>query len=281
MPPDPDRDSDPIDYQEYLAWTYFGEGGLDASEFERFGALLDGVDTFIDVGASHGVYTFHALRHMATGRIIAIEADPARFALLQKNVAEWTTDTDVEVECRFAAVSDDEDLRDGPTVEFYTTGTQISGGLFPVEERSNEYAPVEVPLIKLDDLLDADHRYLVKIDVEGGELRVLKGAREMIRSGAATFFVELSWWGDRDRGTSVLTSIRFIHRQGLGIRRRLRSDYLLFPEPSRLRAIGQTARVVPPLLPRYLFTTLVPARLRRAYIRRQNRQRLSRAPRSS
>jgi FkbM family methyltransferase len=270
-----------MDYQQYLDWTYFGEGGLDAAEFERMGQLFADVDTFLDVGASHGVYTFHALQHMQRGRIIAIEADPERFAILQANVAKWLAESDssIEVECMNAAASDDLDLAESPTVTFFTTGTQISGGLFPVDERSDEYAPIEIPLVKLDEFFVEGESVLVKIDVEGGELRVLRGAQQLIRSGRTRFFVELSWWGDRGRKTSVMTSLRFIWKAGLGIEKRLRSDYLLFSEPSGWRRSFQTARVLPALLPRYVFSTFVPSKMRTAYIRRQNEQRISSAPR--
>lgn len=124
---------------------------MDSAEFERMGLLFEGVDTFIDVGASHGVYTFQALQHMTHGRIVAIEADKERFSILENNVAEWSAESVVDVECKMVAASDDMNLQSGRTVTFSTTGTQISGGLFPVEERSDEYKPVEIPLIKLDE----------------------------------------------------------------------------------------------------------------------------------
>lgn len=265
-----------MDHQEYLHETYFGGEAMDASEFERMAALFAGVELFVDVGASHGVYTYHATQHLVGGRIVAIEADPERFAILEANAEKWRSDSAAAIECTFAAATDDEDLADGPTATFFTTGTQISGGLFPVDERSDAYAPIEVPRIRLDDIADTGVKTLVKIDVEGGELRVLKGSRALIDSGNASFFVELSWWGDRDRKTSVFTTLRHIYSAGLGIERRLRSDYLLTPEPDAKQRLLQVAKVVPALLPRYLFATFAPFPLRRRMIRKQNAQRLAR-----
>ena len=269
----------PFDYQQYLHWTYFDDKALDTAEFDRMAELLDGVEVFIDIGASHGVYTKHALDHLSNAEIIAIEPDPERFAILERNVAAWTAEEHRQgsgnsVRCISAAVTDAADLALGPTTTFYTTGTQISGGLFSVGERSDAYAPIEVDRVALDDYFQPGKRTFVKIDVEGGELRVLQGAPRMLASGDVTFFVELSWWGDRERKTSSLTTLRFLDRQGQGAVRRLRSDYLISPEANRTARVVQLLKCVPPLLPRWLFATFAPFPVRRAYIRRQNRKRL-------
>lgn len=268
-----------MDHQEYLHWTYFGDAAMDSEEFRRFPELLGDAEVFVDVGASHGVYTHYALRHLRAGRIIAVEPDPDRFAELEANVATWLESLerpDVALECLQCVLSDPIDAAGGDTTDFFVTGTQISGGLFSVDERSDEYRAIAVAQATLDDVVDGSRPTLVKIDVEGGELRVLQGGARLMASGRARFFVEFSWWGDRERRTSVLTTLRFAVRSGMRIERRLRSDYLLTPEPSRRRRVLSACRVLPALLPRYLFNTLVPPSLRRRYIRRQNERRLAR-----
>jgi predicted RNA methylase len=72
-------------YQDYLAWTYFGKDAFDKEEFARFEETLRGTTRFIDVGASHGVYTYHANQILKNAEIIAIEADPERFRILSEN----------------------------------------------------------------------------------------------------------------------------------------------------------------------------------------------------
>ena len=69
---------------------------------------------------------------------------------------------------------------------------------------------------------DATARTFVKIDVEGAELRVLNGARKHIAAGRTTFFTEISWWGDRGRGTNALDVLRFAYLTALRVDRRLR-----------------------------------------------------------
>ena len=264
------------EYQDYLAWTYFGAQALDRTEFARLAGLLDGVTRFIDVGASHGVYTYHANRILEGADIICIEADPERFAILEDNAAKWGQGSSNRIRCVNAAASDELERAHSGEITFYTTGTQISGGLFAVAERSDEYAPLKVPLVCVDDFFEPNARTFVKIDVEGAELRVLKGASRHIESGDTRFYTEISWWGDRQRGTSSMDVVRFAWSSGLRVDRRLKSDYLFSPELDSLRRAGSVLRCLPPLTIRLGWNRLVPRRVRRWRERRENRRRLSR-----
>lgn len=61
---------------------------LDRPEFELLDAHLKPGDTFVDVGANVGVYTYRALRSLrGRGRVIAVEPDPEMRRRLQFNLA--------------------------------------------------------------------------------------------------------------------------------------------------------------------------------------------------
>lgn len=236
--------------------------------------MLSDIDVFVDVGASHGVYTHVASRALRSGKIISIEADPERYEILRANASNWQQQSSAVIECLNLAVSDSKDSETNPTVEFFITGTQISGGLFPVPERSDAYKAVQVAVTTLDEIVPDNQNVFVKIDVEGGELRVLKGAEQLLARGTVRFFIELSWWGDRQRKTSVLTTLRFLFTNKYSVERRLRSDYLAVFEPKLVRRAFKLAKVLPALLPRYAFNLIAPQRLRLNLIRRQNKNRL-------
>ncbi len=264
------------DYQAYLAWTYFGKNAYDTHEFQKFAALLEGVKRFIDVGASHGIYTYHANKILTDADIYAIEADPERFAFLSKNAEKWAAESSNRIHCIHAASSDEADRSQSKEVTFFTTGTQISGGLFGVPERADEYTECTLPLVTVDDFFDASQKTFVKIDVEGAELRVLKGAARHFAERKAVFFTEIAWWGDRDRGTSALDVLRFCLKSGMRVDRRLRSDYLLQHEPSSLRRLMSVANSLRPLLVRVIWNTFVPLGVRRWRERRDIARRLAR-----
>jgi FkbM family methyltransferase len=264
------------EHEEYLAWTYFSEDAYDRLEFERLRSLLHSTKLFIDVGASHGVYTYHVNRLIQHADIVAIEADPSRFALLQENVKEWSAASSNTITCVHAAASDEADRRPAGSTEFFVTESQISGGLFAVPERSDDYQPTSVPLVTLDDYYRPGVPTLVKIDVEGAELRVLKGATKHIASGNTTFLTEIAWFGDRQRRTGTLDVLFFAFSRGLRVERHTRSNYLLSHEPNTLKRMFSALRCLPPLLARYGWNRLVPQGVRQARERRLTAERFAR-----
>lgn len=263
-------------YQDYLAWTYFGEHALDKEEFARMAELLEGVTRFIDVGASHGVYTYHANKLLQNADIVCIEADPERFAVLKANTEKWAAESTNRIQCINAAASDETDRSESGEIDFYTTGTQISGGLFTVSERSDAYRPKKIPLVCVDDFFEAGSKTFVKVDVEGAELRVLQGATKHIAAGNTTFFTEISWWGDRLRGTNAWDMLSFCYKSGLRTDRRLKSDYLFSPESDSMARAKAALRCIPPLVVRYGWNRIVPKTVRTWRERRENRSRLAR-----
>ncbi|MPZ17945.1 MAG: FkbM family methyltransferase [Luteitalea sp.] len=212
---------------DQLYQSYFGEAHLEQGAIESLPRILESCDLFLDVGASLGMYTYYADKLLKGKKIIAIEADPDRFAELEKNCAKWQGDSTNEIVSLNASVGD----RAG-TATFYKTGSTISGALFQIEERSQAYEAVEVQEVTLDELFEPAVKIVAKIDVEGAEYRVLQGARKHLDARNTDFLIELHWWGDRERGTTSMDVLRclFEHRMAM-IRpaKQQKSHYLFRP----------------------------------------------------
>jgi FkbM family methyltransferase len=187
---------------ESLNKAYFGEQRHEKEVIDRLSVMLRKVRVFVDIGASLGQYTFFANKVMRKGRIIAVEPDPIRFEELARNCDKWRSLSDNELIAVNAAASD----RDGK-IRFYTTQTNVSGGLFvhevkPAVLKASEidalrWEEILVESCKLDTLLAGRSPDIVKIDVEGAELRVLRGAKNLLRAGKTKFLVELhGGWTD-------------------------------------------------------------------------------------
>lgn len=268
-----------IDYQKYLSWTYFSDDAFDKEQFSRLQQFLldETINLFIDVGASHGVYSYHANMALKNSMIIGIEADPIRYSILEKNFETWQKESAQgnKLFAINAAASDKEDAS-SKDIDFYVTNTQISGGLFAVQERSDEYKATSIPVVQLDDYYEPSANVFIKIDVEGAELRVLRGASKFIDSRRTFFLTEISWFGDRQRRTSTLDVLLFATKNRLRVERWGRSNYLLSPEDSLLIRLLAFVKSFPPLFIRFIWNRFVPKILRHIRERKLNKKRINR-----
>jgi len=177
--------------------AYFSEQRHERSLLDRLPRLLEGVRVFVDVGASLGQYTYFASRILRDAKLVAIEADPVRFEELARNVEIWARETHNSIRAVHAAVSD----ASGP-VRFLSTGSDVSGGLFahPVSGEPPAWTELEVPGVRLDEVLGDESPDFIKVDVEGAELRVLDGARRILAEGRARWLLEVHGWRDPANG---------------------------------------------------------------------------------
>jgi FkbM family methyltransferase len=142
---------------------------------------VDG-DTVIDVGANVGRYTILSSKIVGSrGRVIAIEPDPNAFHLLKKNIELNKCANVTAINC--AAYSEDlESLR--LFCPLRDCGTSIYNTV--MEERTSTEKFIDVPAAKLDSIVQQDialfeHKInWIKIDVEGAEFEVLKGAEKIL-----------------------------------------------------------------------------------------------------
>lgn len=149
----------------------------EAEELAFVRAMLEPGDVFIDIGAHVGLYSLVAWRAVgASGRVLAIEANPETFGRLSANLAMNRASN---VTAANIGVSDRcETLRlDSGTGPFAAAGSFLPGildatpsnGRAPRTEHDVECAP----LLEVLDRHGLAHIDGVKIDVEGLEYRVL------------------------------------------------------------------------------------------------------------
>jgi len=126
-------------------------------------------DTIVDVGACQGVYLHMFISLMgATGKIHAIEMMPQNYEFLQLRCGHLPN-----VEFYNLAVSDKDDWE-----SIYITDTHETCGIM----ESNGTKIGNITSTTLDTLLqDEGEIDLIKIDVEGAELKVLQGMKEVIK----------------------------------------------------------------------------------------------------
>ncbi len=133
--------------------------------------------TFVDIGANIGYHALWVARSRPDARVMCFEPNPGVRAELDRNVALNDLDN---VEVRSCALGD----REG-TVEFHAqTGRSYNRGSSSVLKNPNvgiRYETISVTMRMLDHEVGPDLRVdLLKIDTEGLEVAVLRGARALI-----------------------------------------------------------------------------------------------------
>lgn len=133
-------------------------------------------ETVVDVGAHHGLFTLMAASRMgSSGRIVAIEASPDNLEVLEGNVKANKLDL-AKIVGQAAS--------DAPgQVDFHISPIDTAGSVVYKREGSRT---ISVPMDTLDNILQKagiDKVDLVKIDVEGFCLSVLKGAAKTLAQG--------------------------------------------------------------------------------------------------
>jgi FkbM family methyltransferase len=148
-------------------------------------------DTAWDVGANVGLFSFSAAARCGTaGSVLAIEADTFLVGLLRRSAA-LPENRAFGVEVLPAAVSDGNDLARfniavrGRAANYLDSagGSSQSGGVLESQL---------VPTVSLDWLLERFHApRFVKIDVEGAELAVLRGATRLLSEARPVILCEI------------------------------------------------------------------------------------------
>lgn len=145
--------------------------------------VLDKNSVFYDIGANVGFFTLLASDVAINGQVISFEPLNRNLFYLKEHLRLNNIENVNIIE---AAVSDS----DGSTYFYkHNDSGNITGDIYEF----GEIEPIEVNKVKLDNLIKVKNIYppdLIKIDVDGGELLVLKGALLTIKEHRPKFFVE-------------------------------------------------------------------------------------------
>lgn len=139
-----------------LVWNYLSKG-----------------DFFVDVGANIGQLTLIGAKKVSDGQIVSIEPHPQIFKFLNKNIK---LNRFKNVKTHNFAIGD----KDG-AMRFSDIRSDDQNFI------TNE-GPVSVKVRRLDTLLPGAKIDLLKIDTEGYELFVLRGAEEILSETKVIFF---------------------------------------------------------------------------------------------
>lgn len=165
-------------------------GGLEyEAEMRDALGLLGAGDVFVDVGANVGVYSLHAAKRVgSTGKVFFFEPTSETYERISENIRlnELTNLKGFQ-----KAVADKEGTVDFMVCESNNSNYIGTGTLTEEERGAMEVRTVPVDTIDALAIREGiDKIALIKIDAEGAELLVMKGAIETIRSSRPSILFE-------------------------------------------------------------------------------------------
>tara|TARA_R110002072_G_scaffold64203_3_gene159419 strand:- start:31086 stop:32012 length:927 start_codon:yes stop_codon:yes gene_type:complete len=168
--------------------TIFHLGFYELSLSELIWRAIEKSDSFIDVGTNIGYFTSLALANKNfNGKVTSFEPHPELIKAAKKNI-DFTNKAN-RVDLLEYALSD----QDGEATLFIPVDMENNNGLASLERPEDAIgSEIQVQVKRLDDLVSNDIKHIIKIDTEGHEASVLKGATKLLESGSleVIFFEE-------------------------------------------------------------------------------------------
>ncbi|MBZ5562603.1 MAG: FkbM family methyltransferase [Acidobacteriia bacterium] len=186
--------------------------------------------TFVDVGAHIGWYSLKAAKLVGPkGRVIAVEPNHETLLKLRENIRASGASAVIVVAP--VACYDSE-----TTLEFYATPRANTGGsslsLADASRDGPVVATYQVLARRLDDIVreaGVTRVDAVKIDVQGSEFRVLKGAVETLERYRPVVCVEVLEPWLKPMGSSVAEVMAFMRAHGYAPTQRLEANVVFVP----------------------------------------------------
>ena len=185
---------------EYGEWS--------AREIELFRLALRTGDRVIDIGANIGTHTVSLARIVGPeGSVLAFEPQPLIFQILAANVLiNGATNTELVL----GACSDVSGAVSLAGIDYTQDGRYSALSLADLQRLSHEASTAtKVNTVVLDDIYGADRLRLIKIDVEGMEKEVLRGAERLIERHRPILYVENEWPETSEEVLRTLASLDY------------------------------------------------------------------------
>jgi FkbM family methyltransferase len=178
-----------IDPQEAVGHNIASQGLYELGVTETLWRLTESGDLAIDAGASIGYMTsILAVRVGPHGRVICFEPNPEVFGSLQENVGNWRNDTRCGTfELHQAALGKEAGTALLVMNDWFLTnrGTSWISEQVEYDKNDKNLRRIEVPIRNLDEVLTKTANISVmKMDVQGQELNVLRGAAGFLKRHA-------------------------------------------------------------------------------------------------
>ncbi len=190
--------------QSLMAWILAFHGSYDVPARELVSSYIERGTLVLDVGASLGLWTVDLGRRAEAcgAKVWAIEPHPNNHRWLRGNVA--INDLESTVVIHETALGD---AMGSVVMDIGEAGAAGGGGNAAVAISERPGAGVTVPVVTLDSIPRSARVSVIKLDVEGYEIRVLRGAAKLIATDRPVIFGEFTKAWLEARGDDGLVAL--------------------------------------------------------------------------
>lgn len=202
-------------------YGHLNQRAYEPSFYQAFVRAIEPGMTVLDIGAHIGIFTLGAAKRVGQiGRVYAFEPAPETAAILTRHAAlnGWQD----RVQVIPAVVSDVDGI-----VPFYVYGLSMAASMSrknveALNPENPEHAlKVEIPLLSLDQFCHQNDikPQVLKIDVEGAELLVLRGAKTLLSKERLSIWCEVHPRQMQNCGSSLVEFEAYLHSVGYRLER--------------------------------------------------------------
>lgn len=154
---------------------------------------------FFDVGAAEGCYSCGIVKNFQKGTIVSFEPELPRLEIFMQNLTNYMDrfdrkqdNFDIQIYEKLVTSGESGTMTMRHFICPNTGGGAGSSSVIKFDRPNRICVDVEYESVKLDDFVDHYERVdIIKIDVEGAEVEVLKGARQFFNKFKPIVFLEI------------------------------------------------------------------------------------------
>jgi len=177
-------------YGDGMGATFFFKRPYEENEWRFISKFLKPGMTFFDIGANQGFYTLLAAKMVGPGgKVFAFEPVPSQIKKLKRNI---------KINCFHNIITEQLALgSEKGSANMYAClngAESLSSLRLPSEDGRVQKKVIQVPITTLDNYVyksNISSIDFIKIDVEGGELDVLKGGINVLKNLRPIFMCEV------------------------------------------------------------------------------------------
>ena len=185
----------------------------DEADFKIISHLISNGSCVVDIGANIGDYTkFFSELVGINGRVFSVEPIPLTFEILSSNMKKLKLKNVVLINC---AISDTKGYVTMEVPLYKKSGGENFYEARIVEENTKSlFKRIKVQSRTLDSLFsDSGKISFIKCDVEGHELKCIKGAINIIRNSRPAWLIEFSENPD-DKESKAYETLKILNKEG-------------------------------------------------------------------